>query len=106
MVFKICVVSTDCISEINNTQTENAKDIDAVIPMYTLVEYNDNYSKTSGGLWQHYRDEPVLTDAGPADNFLSDSASFKFKQKVTGTAGAGCTKNVKIMVPLKYFSNV
>ena len=39
----------------NNTQIDNAKDIDVVIPVYNLIEYCDNYSKTSGSLWQHYR---------------------------------------------------
>ena len=34
----------------NNTQTDNAKDIDVVIPVYNLIEYCDNYSKTSGSL--------------------------------------------------------
>ena len=39
---------TNCISEINNTQIDNAKDLDAVMPMYNLTKYSDNYSKTSG----------------------------------------------------------
>ena len=43
--------NTDYISEINNTQTDNAKHIDVIMPMYNLIEYNDNYSKTSGSLW-------------------------------------------------------
>ena len=38
---------TDHVSEINNTQANNAKDFDVIIPMYNLVEYSDNYSKTS-----------------------------------------------------------
>ena len=46
------------MSEINNTQIDNAKDIDVVMPMYNLVECSDNYSKTLGNLWQCYRDEP------------------------------------------------
>ena len=43
--------NTDYISEINNTQTDNAKHIDVIMPMYNLIEYNNNYSKTSGSLW-------------------------------------------------------
>ena len=54
------VAFTNCISEINNTQINNAKDIDIVMPIYNLIEYSDNYSKTSGGLWNYYRDEPFL----------------------------------------------
>ena len=50
VVFKNCAPFTDCIREINNTQVDNAKDIDIVMPMYNLIEYSDNYSKTSASL--------------------------------------------------------
>ena len=50
VIFKNWAPFTDCISEINNTQIDNAKDIDAVIPMYNLIEYSNNYSKTSAKL--------------------------------------------------------
>ena len=53
VIFKNCAPFTICISEINNTQVDNAKDIDIVIPMYNLIEYSDNYSKTCGSLWQY-----------------------------------------------------
>ena len=53
VIFKNCAPFTDCISKINNTQVDNAKDIDTIMPMYNLVEYSDNYSKTSGSL-SHY----------------------------------------------------
>ena len=69
IVFKNCAPFTDWISEINNTQIDNAKDIDVVMPMHNLIEYSDNYSKTSGSLWQYYRDEPALTDAGTIKKF-------------------------------------
>ena len=55
---KNCAPFTNCISEINNTQIDNAKDIDIVMPIYNLIEYSDNYAKTSGRLWQYYRGEP------------------------------------------------
>ena len=48
VIFKNCAPFTNCISEINNTQVDNAKDIDIVVPMYNLIEYSDNYAKTSG----------------------------------------------------------
>ena len=51
VIFKHCVPFPNCISEINNTQVDNAKDIDIVMPMYNLIEYRDNCSKTSGRLW-------------------------------------------------------
>ena len=69
------------------------------------MEYNYNYSKTSGSLWQYYRDEPTLTDAGTLTNFASKRALFKFKQKITGSTGNDGTKAVQIMVPLKYLGN-
>ena len=50
VVFKNCAPFTNCISEINNTQVDNAKDIDIVMPMYNLIEYSNNYAKTSGSL--------------------------------------------------------
>ena len=53
VAFKISAIFTNCLSEIKNTQTDNAKDIDTVMPMYNLIEYSDNYSKTSGSLWQY-----------------------------------------------------
>ena len=75
------------------------------MPIYNFIEYSDNYSETSGSLWQHYRDEPALTDSGVVDNFSGNSASFKFKQKITGSTENHGTKVVQIMVPLKYLSN-
>ena len=84
---------------------DNAKDINVVMPMYNLIEYNNNYSKTSGSLWHYYRDETALTDAGVPHNFPGNSASFKYKQKITGLTGNNGTKAVKILVPLKYLSN-
>ena len=98
VAFKNCTPFTKCISEINNTQVDNAKDIDIVIPMYNLIEYSDNYAKTTGRLWQYFRGEPN-------DN-LADSESFKFKIKITGkTPDDDNEKDVEIMVSLKYLSN-
>ena len=48
--FKNCAPFINCVSEINNTQLGNAKDIDFVMPMYNLIEYSDNYAKTSASL--------------------------------------------------------
>ena len=47
VVFKNCAPFTDYISEINNTQIDNAKHIDVNMPIYNLIEYSDNYSKRS-----------------------------------------------------------
>ena len=51
VIFKNCALFTNFISEINNTQIGNAKDIDIVMPMCNLIEYSDNYAKTTGSLW-------------------------------------------------------
>ena len=106
MIIKTCAPFTDCISKINNTQVDKAKDNDIVIPMYNLIEYSDNYSKTSGSLWQYYRDEAVLIDAGIIVDFTGNdtSVSFNFKEKITGQTGNDGTKDVKKMVPLKYLN--
>ena len=74
VIFKNCASFINCKTEINNTEIDNAKDIDILMPMYTLIEYSDNYSKTSDIVWQLYRDEP--------NNNLIDSESFKSKIKV------------------------
>ena len=99
---------TNCISEINNTQIGNAKDIDIVIPMYNLIEYSDNYAKTTGSLWQYCKDIPARGNndeiAAFDANNLTDS--FKFKAKITGETGNDGTKDVEIIVPLKYLSKV
>ena len=50
VTFKSCDPFTKCISRINNTEIDNTQDIDIVLPMYNLIEYSDNYSKTSGNL--------------------------------------------------------
>ena len=40
-------------TDINNTEIDNAKDIDIVMSMKNLIEYSDNYCKTSRSLWQY-----------------------------------------------------
>ena len=60
MIFKNCAPFTNCISEINNAQVDHAKDIDIVMLMYNLIEYSDNYAKTSGSLWQYCLDIPAV----------------------------------------------
>ena len=98
VTFKNCAPFTKCISRINNADIDNAQNIDIVMPMYNLIEYSDNYSKTSGSLWQYYKDDPN-------DN-IADSESFKSKIKITGkTPEEGNTKDVEIVVPSKYLSN-
>ena len=75
--------------------------------MYNLIEYSDNYSKTSGSLWQYCKEIPAVNNAGNIVDFNGANAtdSFNFKTKITGQTGDDGTKEVKIMVPLKYLSN-
>ena len=46
------------ILNINNTLIDNAEDLDILMNMYNLIEYSKNYRKTTGSLWNYYRDEP------------------------------------------------
>ena len=76
--------------------------------MCNLTEYSDNYSKTSGSLWQYCKDIPAINDKGDIAIFngVNDTDSFNFKSKIIGkTNDDGDIENVEIMVPLKYLSN-
>ena len=102
VTFKHYVLFTDHIIKINSTQIYlyiyNAKNMDVVTPMYNLIEHSDNYAKTLGNVLQYHKDDPN-------DN-ITDSESFKFKAKITGrNLAAGNTKDIEIVVPLKYLSN-
>ena len=66
-----------CISKINGIKIDNAEDLDVVIPMYNLLEYIKNYKKTTGSLWNYYRDQP-------SDPLSTNSESFKYKNYITG----------------------
>ena len=77
------------------------------MPMYNLIEYSDNYSKTSGSLWQYFKEIPVVNDAANIVDFDGANAtdSFNIKTKITGKTNGDEIINVEIMVPLKYLSN-
>ena len=103
VIFKNCAAFTNCISEINKMQRDNAKDIDIVMPMYNLIEYSDNYAKTTGSLWQYCKDIPARNSNDEITEFtlINTTDSFKFKAKITGQTEDDGTKDVEIMVPLK-----
>ena len=109
VIFKNCAPFTNCISKINNDDIDNAKYIDIVMPMYNLIEYSDNYSNTSGSLWQYYKEILALNNNGAITDFdgaTNITTSFKFKSNITGeTNNDGEINGIEIMVPLKYFSN-
>ena len=82
VIFKNCASFTNCISKINNTQIDNAEYFDIVIPMYNLIEYSDNYSKTSASLWQYCREIPaIIDDDWNIVNFNGANATDSFNKK-------------------------
>ena len=98
----------ECISEINNSQIDNAKNIGRVMLLYNLTKYSDNYLKISRSLWQHCRDEPFWDDDNAIVDFPANdnsSASFRCKAKIASSIGNNDIKDVRLMVPLKYLSN-
>ena len=101
--FNYCILKTD------NTLIGNAEDLDIVMPMYNLLEYSKNYSKTTGSFWNYYRDEPN-SGVGGADNNINysikDSKSFDYKTSITGKLeGNNTEKEVEIVKSLKHLSN-
>ena len=108
VAFKSCAPFTKCVTHINDEHVDNADNLDIVMPMYNLIEYSDNYSDTSGRLWQFKRDEQNMNNGNPANVTTDDSSSFKYKSsffKPLTAADNGVFKDVKIAVPLKYLSN-
>ena len=129
LTFKNNAPFISCISKINNMLIDNAEDLDVVMPMYNLLEYSKNYSKTTGSLWNYYRDE--LTDDTNDNNNPNKNAinteSFKYKTGITGStynvdaiinndagnqvdnpnydASKSGKKEVEIAIPLEYLSN-
>ena len=102
VAFKNCAPFNKCRTEINGTFVDEADFINIAMPMYNLIEYSDNYSDTSGSLWQFKRDEiEEDIDLTVGDNHIpNNSSSFKYKSSlITNRNG------VKIAVPLKYLSN-
>ena len=77
MAFKNNTPFINCISKINGVQIDNAEDVDAVMPIYNLLEYSKNYRKATSSLGNYYREEP-------SDPLSSNSESFKYKTSITG----------------------
>ena len=109
LTFKNNAPFNSCITKINNTLIDNAEDLDIVMPMCNLLEYIKNYSKTTGSLWNYYRDEPNSGLGGHNNNInysIKDSKSFDYKTSITGKLeNNGERKDAEIVVPLKYLSN-
>ena len=89
--FKNNATFINCISKINGVKIANAENLDVVMPMYNLLEYSKSYRKTTGGLWNYYRDEQ-------SNPLFSNSASFKYKKSITGNT---YNVNEKMLMVLK-----
>ena len=103
VVFKNCAPFEKCRTEINETFIDEADFINITMPRYNLIEYNDNYSDTSGSLWNFKRDE-ITNNANVTND--NNAPLFKYKSNLIGDTKNNGTKNgVKIAVLLKYLSN-
>ena len=87
LAFKNNAPFVGCISKINNTLIDNVEDLDVAMPMYNLIEYSKNYRKTTGSLWNYYRDElsdDTNDNNNPNENIVN-SESFKYNTSITGS---------------------
>ena len=85
VTIKNCAPFTKCISRINNTDIDNAKDIDIVMLMYNLIEYSN--------IMQKHQEVYINTTK------MNSMITFKSKVKITGkTPADGNKKDVEIIV--------
>ena len=110
VVFKNNAPFTNCITKINGVKIDNAEDLDIVMPMYNLLECSKNHKKTTGSLWNYYRDQP-------SNHLSTNSESFKYKTSITGNTynvgddqvGYDANKvgknETEVVIPLKHLSN-
>ena len=113
LFFKNNAPFRSCISKINNTLIDSAEDIDTVMPMYNLLEYSNNFSMTSGSLWNYYRDEgnDPANEIDNNDNMMNNNKrttrnSFEYKSKVIGrTPRNNNILDGEVVVLLKQLSN-
>ena len=108
MIFKNNAPFINCISKINGIKIDNAEDLDVVMPKYNLLEYSKNYKKTTGSLWNYYRDEPNSGTDNNITHSILNSESFDYKASFmeNGVTHNNLTKNdIKVVIPLKHISN-
>ena len=106
LAFKNNAPFNSCITKINNILTDNAEDLDIVMPMYNFLEYRKNYSKTTGSLWNYYRDG----DNNNINYSIKDSKSFDCKTSITGKLENNSRRkdteiDCEIVVPLLFLEN-
>ena len=105
LALKNCAPFTKCNLEINDEHVDTAENLDIVMPMYNLIEYSDDYQDSSATLYQYKRAEPQ----DDINNNLTGSLTVKYKVKLLGNPVVDnnvATLNVKVVVPLKYLSNL
>ena len=105
VVLKDYALFTDCINEVNNTQVDNAKILDVVIPMYNLIEYNDKFYGNTIEMSYLLIMILVLLIYLLITYVNHNSNSLQFKQKAVIQTGTSGRKKVNIVVPFKYISN-
>ena len=99
VAFKNCAPFKDCRTEINDTFVDYADFINIAMSLNKLIKYSDNYSDTSGSLWDFKRDE-IVNSANVTND--DNAPSFKYKTSIIGNPENNGTKNaVKIAVALK-----
>ena len=86
VAFKNCAPFTKCVTHINDQHVDNADDLDIVMPIYNLNEYSNNYSDTSGSLWQFKRYEQNMNNKSPVNVNTADSSSFKYQSSFMETS--------------------
>ena len=111
VAFKNCAPFARCVTHINDEHVEIVENLDIIMPMYNLIEYSDNYTDSSGSLYQFKRDESPINDNNPLNVALDNSTSFKYKVILLGKATDADNddrplKNTNLAVPLKYLSNL
>ena len=104
VAFKNCAPFSTCKTVIIDVFVDEASHIYIAMPMYNLIKYSDNYSDTSGSLWQFKLDEVSVNNA---DLTIVNSKSFKCKAALVGKTinfadQKRSVKETKIVVPLKY----
>ena len=74
VTFKNCAPFTRYVTHINDEHIDTAENLDIIMLMYNLIEYSDNYSETSGSLWQFKRDKQNMNNNGnPVDVTTANS---------------------------------
>ena len=106
LAFKNNAPFISCVSKISNVLIGNAEDLDVAMPMYNLIEYSKNYSKTTGSLWNYYRVEPNSGVNNSINYSVRDSKSFDNKTKfIENVTNANLIKQNFNIVPLKQLNN-